>query len=61
LGVDKDVVYFPPPLSILLEFSQRIRAVTATFTPLTPTKVWTELECGYDKFRANHDTLPEHL
>jgi hypothetical protein len=38
----------------LLEIVGRIRALTLT-------KVWTELEYGNDMFRANHDTLPEHM
>jgi hypothetical protein len=50
LGVDN----FPPPLNTLPELAGRIKAVTVT-------KVWTELEYGYDMFRANHDTLPEHM
>jgi hypothetical protein len=61
LGVDKYVVYFPPPLSTFPELSGRIRAVTATFTPVKLTGVCTELEYEYEMFRANHDTLLEYL
>ena len=60
LGADKYVVYFPPLLSTLSELSGRRRAVTATCTAVTATctavtltKVWAELELGYDMFRGN--------